>query len=827
VLRLHLEAEPVPNLLTDVQYAARMLRRNAGFAATMIAALSLGIAANTAIFSVVNKVLLEPLPYPDPDRLVQLMSKSPIGDQAVVSIPKYGVWMDLPWLFQYVAAYDFAGPDVNLTGDQFPQPLETARVSADYFRLFGLDIVVGRTFSNQEDRPGASRVTVISERLWRGRFNASTSLVGNIVSLDREAYKIIGVLAPGPAGDKPVDVWLPLQADLVGAGHMNRVRVTARMKPGVTLDMVNAELARSKARLLRRYPGAPLLFREEFTAIPLREALVGDVRSALVLLTGAVGFVLLIACANVGSLVLARGSRRTAEVAVRSALGAARSQVIRQLWTESMLIAIASSMVGLILGFGGVRGLLMLSPPDLPRIGANGSAIALDWRVFLFTLGVSLLSGVLFGLLPAMSASRADLISLVKDSPVQSGAGFRRGRGRAFPVVGQVALALVLLTGAGLLIRTFLATRITNRGFDEQNVLTAQMSLNGPQFERTRQVAGLVRKIGQQMKQGSGVVVATTSSLPLEAGLTIPFTAAHRDQSLVGRYHGTASWRSISPEYFNVFRIRLLRGRFFSDDDDQDSARVVLIDRAMMRRSWPEVDANPIGEFIVIGKGVGKDFEDTPRQIIGVVDEVREAGLRSEPMMYVPVAQLSDEMTARNNRALPITWVFRTSGDPASQSVIERELREAGGLPLGTVRTMHEIVAASSARTQFYLLLLSVFSVIALLLAAVGLYGVLTYSVQQRTREIGLRMALGADPGKIRKMVVWQGMRLALVGILVGIPVSLALTRVMVGTIFGVRPADPAVIAGVSMLLAAVAFIASYLPSMRATGVSPCESLRR
>lgn len=493
-----------------------------------------------------------------------------------------------------------------------------------------------------------------------------------------------------------------------------------------------------------------------------------------------------------------------------------------------MLVALVSGVAGLVLGFAGVRGLLVLSPPDLPRVGANGSALALDWRVFLFTLTVSVLSGILFGLMPAVSASRANLTSLVNDSPLQSGMGFRRGGERAVLVISEIALALVLLAGAGLLIRTFVVARTTVRGFDEQHVLTIQMSLNGPQFERTGQVAQLVRRVERQMKQNPAFsAVATTSSLPLEPSFTMPFTIPRHDQTLVGPYHGAAAWRSVSADYFAALRIRLLRGRLFSTGDDENSAGVVLINRMMMKKFWPEVDANPIGEFLVIGKGVSADSEDVPRQIIGVVDDVREAGLNREPMMYVPVAQLPDGLTARNNRVLPVTWVVRTTDDRISQATIERELREASGLPLGRVRTMHRVAAASSARAQFYVLLLTVFGVVALLLASVGLYGIISYSVAQRTREIGLRMALGAAPNDIRNMVIWQGMRLALLGIGVGIPVALALTRVMVSMIFGVKPWDPAVIAGVSLLLGGVALMASYLPSIRATEVSPCESLRR
>ncbi|HLJ51286.1 MAG TPA: ABC transporter permease [Bryobacteraceae bacterium] len=813
-------------VFSDIRHAARTLRRNAGFAVTTIAVLSLGIAANTAIFSVVNKVLLEPLPYPDPNRLVQLMSKSPLGDQAVVSIPKYLVWHDHALFIQDIAAYDTTGPSVNLTEGERSIPLPTARVSSEYFTAFGGSAMLGRTFASNDDQPTAPLVAMISHNLWRTRFRSDPALVGSLVSFDHEQYKIVGVLSPRFPTEKPFDLWLPLRAKPSGADHISRVRVVARLHPGVDVKAASQDIAGTMRWFIRQYPNAPLLFQEEFAAVPLRDALVGDVRPALFLLSGAVGFLLLIACANVASLVLARATRRAAEVAVRAALGASRKQLVRHLLTESMLIASVSSLVGLALGYLGVRGLLVLSPADLPRVGANGSAIAVDWRVFLFTLAVSLASGVLFGLLPALKASRTDLTSLVNETALQSGMGFRRSADRAVLVISEVALALVLLTGAGLLIRTFVATRTISRGFDEQHVLTVQMSLGGPYFARTVHVAELIHNVEHRMKQTPGVMaVATTSSLPLEPTVPLPFTVTRHDQTMVGRYHGAAPWRSVSPGYFDALQIRLLRGRLFTNDDNEHAARVVLINRMMMRKFWPEIDANPIGEFIIIGKGM-RELEDTPRQIVGIVSDVREAGLNREPMMYVPVAQLTDAITARDNRVLPVTWVIRTASDGIPQGFIEHSLREASGLPLGVVRTMHDVVAASSARATFYVLLLAVFSGVALLLAAAGLYGVLSYSVQQRTREIGLRMALGAGPGNIRNMVVWQGMRLALMGIGIGIPAALALTRVLVSMIFGIQPWDPLVMTVVCTLLTGIAFLAAYLPSLRATAVNPSDSLR-
>jgi len=812
-----------------MRQAGRLLRRSPGFTATAVAAIALGIGACTAIFSVVNRVLLEPLPYPQPDRLVQLMSTSLVGDQSVASIPKFVTWRDHTRAFEYMAAYDIGGPSVSLTEGDLPEALRTARVSADYFRLFGARLELGRSFSTQEDQPGGGRVAVISDGLWRARFGGNGGLVGRNISVEYQDYKVVGVVAPGFRMDPPADVWLPLQADASAGDHMSRVRVAARLMPGMSLDEAARNLGSTMRWFTHTFPNAPMLYGEQFTAIPLRDAVVGDVKPALFLLVGAVAFVLLVSCANVANLVLARSTRRAREIAIRAALGAKRKQIASQLLAESALLALSGGVVGLVLGYLGVRELLAISPGEIPRIGANGAEITLDWRVFLFTLGVSVATGVLFGLIPAIHASRADVGSLVKDGAAQSGMGFRRSRGRSALVIGEIALALVLLAGAGLLIRTFTAMRTVNRGFDEQNVLTMEMSLGSPQFQKTAAVAQLVRVAERRIGRVPGVAaVATTCALPLEPTLIMPFWAIERDRSVVGRYHGAAAWRSVSPEYFDAFHSRLLRGRVFTDADNEDAAGVVVINHAMMRRYWPEVEANPIGQFLSIGEGMGKGMRDAPREIIGVVADVKDAGLNLEPMMYVPVAQLPDGLNARNNRVLPIKWVVRSAGMARVPfAAVQQQLKEAsGGLPVERVRTMHEVLAASSARTAFYMMLLTVFAGLALLLAAVGLYGLMAYSVQQRTAEIGIRMALGAAPQDVRNMVVWQGMRLAVLGIGAGIPAGLALTRVMDSMIVGIRTWDPAVFAAVAALLGLVALVASYVPSLRATRVDPVDALR-
>ena len=814
---------------SDIVHAARILRRSPAFTAMAMGAIALGIGACTAIFSVVNKVLLEPLPYPEPDRLVQLMSTSPIGTQSVVSIPKYLTWRDRTRVFEYLAAYDIAGPSVSLTQSDRPEPLQTARVSADYFRLFDARAEVGRTFDSREDGAGGPRVAVISHALWRQRFGGNPALVGGRISIEQHDYLVIGVLAPGFHTDPPADLWLPLKADESERDHMSRVRVAGRLLPGVTLEKAQDAVAATIGPFIGRYRDAPLLYRETFTAIPMRDALVGDVRPALYLLAGAVTFVLLISCANVANLLLARSTRRTREIAIRAALGAERSAIVRQLLTESMLLAVGGGLLGLALGWAGVHELLAFSPGEIPRVGANGAAIALDGRVFLFTLAVSAMTGLLFGLLPALSASRADLASLVKDSASQSGMGFRRNLGRPALVVVEMALALILLAGAGLLIRTFTAQRAVNRGFDEQNVLTLEMSLGSARFERTEAVAQMVRDAERRLRHVPGVAaVATTSSLPLEPSLMMPFTSMERDQRLVGRYHGAAAWRSVSPEYFDAFRIRLLRGRAFTEADDGTAAPVAIINHAMLRKYWPEVDANPIGEFIQIGQRMGPGLEDLPRQIIGVVGDLREAGLNLEPMLYIPVLQVPDGLNARNNGLLPLTWVVRSSGTvPLPGLAVQEALRSAsGGLPLERIRTMHQVVGASSARTAFYTLLLGVFAGMALVLATVGLYGLMAYSVEQRAVEIGIRMALGAAPHDVRNMVLWQGARLGAMGIAVGVPAAVMLARVMNGLIVGMRGRDPVVFAGVAGALAVVAMLASYVLSLRATRVNPVEVLR-
>jgi putative ABC transport system permease protein len=815
------------SLLQDIRYAGRTLRRSPGFAITAILALALGIGANTAIFTVVNTVLLQPLAYPEPERLVQLELSSPEGNGNITSIPKFMVWRKQSQVFQDVAAYDLGGPGVNLTGGDRPEQLKGVHVSAGFFRVFGARLVAGRTFSADEDRPGGPALVVITGGLWR-RFGADPNLVGKSLTLGDEAYTVTGILDPSFASDPPADIYIPLRADPNSSEQAHYLRAAARLKPGISLEQAKAAMNQAAEEYKRKFPGT-MGPKESFTAEPLRDTVVGDVRKSLLVLVGAVSFVLLIACANVANLLLARATIRKREIAIRAAIGAGRGALIRQLLTESVLLSLAGGLLGLGLGYLGVRALLAINPGNIPRIGERGSAVLLDWRVLVFTFGVAALTGILFGLVPALNASRADLNLTLKESGQRAGGGLRQNKARSILVVVEMGLALVLLVGAALLLRTFLVLRGVNPGFDAHNVLTMQMSLTGKRFETAAGVNQLVREAERRVGSLPGVIsFASTCFLPLEGGFGLPFTIEGRPLPEGQPFHGGGSWRTVSPRYFEVFRIPLLRGRMFTDRDDGGGAPVVLINEGLAKQFWEKSDA--VGQRITIGKGIGPQFEEPPREIIGIVGDVRNQGLNNnpDPIMYVPVAQVKDGVTALNNRIIPITLAIRTNVEPNSLSKeIQEELRVAsGGLPVARVRSMELVRGESTSRTDFNMTLLVIFAGVALLLAAIGIYGLIAYSVQQRTQEIGIRMALGASLQDVRKMVVKQGMTLALIGVLLGVGAALGLTRLMTSLLYGVKTSDPVVLVSAAVALGAVALLATYVPARRASRVDPIVSLR-
>jgi predicted permease len=618
-----------------------------------------------------------------------------------------------------------------------------------------------------------------------------------------------------------------LQADPNSVDQAHYLQGTARLKSGVTLEQARSAMKNAAEEFRRKFPDK-LDPKESASVEPLRDTVVGDVRLALLVLLGAVGLVLLIACANVANLLLARATIRKREIALRAALGAGRSRIIAQLLTESLMLSLAGGVMGLVLGYVGVRALIAINPGDIPRIGEHGAAVGLDWRVALFTLGVSLLTGILFGLIPAFSAARSDLNATLKESGSRAGTGLRHNKARSILVVTEMALALVLLVGASLLIRTFSSLRTVDPGFNTHNVLTMQMSLNGARFEKSAGTAQVVREAERRIAALPGAeAVAASCCTPLQGGLDLPFNIAGRAPT-EGPYNGDVQWRDVSPEYFKALHIALIRGRVFTETDTANSAHVVLINEAMAKKFWPKEE--PIGQVITIGKGVGPEFEEPSRQIVGIVASVRETGLNEPdvPAIYVPISQVTDGMTALQNRVIPLSWFIRTSAQPFSLSAaIQKELQAAsGGLPVAHIRSMDDVVIESTARANFNMTLLTIFAAIALLLAAIGIYGLMAYSVQQRTQEIGIRMALGASSENVRKMVVVQGMILALIGVFIGAAGSLALTRSMASLLYGVKAWDPIVLVSAAVLLSVIALFATYIPARRASRVDPIVSLR-
>ena len=802
-------------MFRDLQFAGRLLRRSPGFTATAVAALALGIGANTAIFSVVNAVLLRPLPYPDPDRLVQLRGSTPGGDYNPTSIPRFLAYRAATGVFQDVTAYDWnGGSGVNLgSGDQVEQ-VRGEHVSLAYFQLFGARFTLGRPFLEAEDLPGGGHVVVLSGGLWQRRFGADPGILGQSILLGGDPYTVVGVVSPAFAPDPPADLWLPLQADPNTTNHAFFVYCAARLRPGVTLQQAKAALRIVADEFRRKYPGArgP---KTTFTAQLLRDNVTGDVRPALLVLLAAVACLLLIACANVASLLLARATGRSREIAIRAALGATRRRIASQLLTESLLLASLGGILGLLLGAAGVRALLAINPGNIPRLSSPESL--LDLRVLVFTLAVTVLTGILFGLAPALQVSRTGLIATIKR---------RHQRVRGAMVIGEVALAVVLLTGAGLLLRTFDALRREPAGFDARNVLTFETSLNGGRFEKSEAVIDMVRRAEESLRAIPGVqAVTVTPSVPLEASIGMTYNIDGRPPG-PNLFHGGASWRPVTPGYFDTFRIPILNGRGFTARDNSAAPLAVVISQSMALHEWPH--ENALGRTISIYGGAD-DLNQMHCQIVGIAADVHQDGLHEQAgaVIYQSLAQLSDPEMAILRRVVPLSWAIRTRPSPLTLApLVEREIRRAAGLPVAHIRAMEQVSAQSLAGDRFNTLLMALFAGTAILLAAIGLYGLMAFTVQQRTLEFGIRLALGADGPRLRNLVVRQAMTLAFSGIVIGLAAAFGLTRLMGAILFGVQPRDPLVFASVPVLLGAVTLAASYLPAQRAVKLEPLSAQR-
>jgi len=722
---------------------------------------------------------------------------------------------------------------MNFTGASFPEQLRSGRVSADFFKLTSAPVIFGRTFLQEEDRPNGPRVTVISRRLWETRFNSDPNIAGKSISLGSEPYTIVGVLGDfdfREFGPTP-QVWVLFQFDPNTADQGHYFQALGRLKPGVTLQQADARLNASAADYRKKFPDG-IGPQNSFGVRSIRDRIVGnETRQSLLIYGGAVSFVLLIACANVANLLLVRATGRRREIAIRAAIGGSRGRIIRQLLTESVLLSLVGGLLGLFVGWAGIRALLSVNTAGLPRVGENGANVGLDWMVVAFTIAVSLLTGLIFGLIPALQSSKTDLTTTLKESAGRSGTGFRQNKVRSTLVVVEVALALVLLIGSALLIRTAIALGRVDPGFDTHNVLTLKMSLKGAQYEKAEAVEQVVRNGVEKLRAIPGVVNASaTCCVPLEGGYGLGFLIVGRPLAAdsQGQNHGGAGWMTVSPGYFEVFKISVTRGRTLNERDTSTSTPVVLINEAMARQYWPKAD--PLSDRLIIGKGAMREFaSEGERQIIGVVADIKSNGLDSEPQpqMFIPQAQVPDAANALNVSLTPISWVVRTQVPTQSlSSTIQDQLRQVTGLPVSDVRSMDEIAARSVSRQKFNMWVMTVFGGCALLLAAIGIYGLMAYSVEQRTQEIGIRLALGAQASQVRKMIVTQGMVLALVGVAIGLAAAFGLARLITTFLFGVTAKDPLVFAGVPVLLAGVAFFAVWLPARRASKVDPLIALR-
>jgi predicted permease len=667
--------------------------------------------------------------------------------------------------------------------------------------------------------------------LWRNRLGADPQIVGRNILLNNQPYSVVGIMPKGFESSPPMDVWLPLQADPASTNQGHYLAAAARLKPDVSIEQARGAMKVLGERF--RAQNAKWMDPTESVAVvPMKDSMVEDVRLALLILLGAVGFVLLIACANVANLLLARAAVRQKELAIRAAIGASRWRVVRQLLTESVILAGAGAVLGFAIGAAGVRALLMVAPGNIPRLtetdGLNQTLPLLDWRVAGFTIGIAVLTAILFGLFPALSFSNPDLASTLKEGG-RTGGGAMGRRSRAFLVVTEVALALVLVTGATLLIRTFSGLRSANPGLNPHNVLVLETSLAGGTFDSTAKVDQFVRQMTPRLEALPSVQSAASAiMLPLSGtDVDLPFNIAGRPASKSG-YDGDEQWRSVSAHYFQALQIPLLRGRVFTESDSGGAPPVVIINQAMVKKYWKGQD--PVGQVIAIGRGLGPQFEDPPRQVVGIVGTVRETGLDAvnQGVMYIPQSQVAEGITKLASGLLPLSWAIRSAGDPlALRAAAEREFRAVDGMITPAhERTMDQMIADSLSRQNFNALLLTIFAAIALLLAAIGIYGLMSYSVEQRLQEIGIRVALGASRADVLRLMVLQGMKLAAIGIVLGLGAAYGATRVLSTLLFGVRANDPYTFVAVAVMVAIVAMVASMVPARRAAGVAPSVALR-
>jgi len=797
------------NLLHDLRYGFRMLRKRPGFTAVAVVTLALGIGANTAIFSVVNAVLLRPLPFVDPDRLMLFYGTNRqmgFSGPFIVCDPDYRDWKSQSSVFGQIGA--FQRRPFNLTGAGDPERLQGSVFDAGLFSLLGVHPALGRAFTDEEQKPGHDDVMVIGNELWQRRFGSDPSVLGRVVHLDGKSRTVIGVMPPGFRFPDQTEVWTPLVLTSDCSNAFNQV--IARLNPGVSVRQAAEDAGAIFRQLSEGHPQRDAV--SDMTVVPLQESMVSKTKPLLLILLGAVSLVLLIACANVANLLLARAAGRQREMAIRRALGASRRRIVTQLLVESVILAVLGGALGVLVAVWGLEGLLAFLPPGVPR----AENIGIDVWVLAFALAVSLLSGIIFGLAPALHSSKTDLSRSLKEGERSVSDSRSRRRVRGLLVVSEFALAMVLLVSAGLLIKSFVRLTEVKPGFDARNVLTMNVLLPPSRYSKPADMTNFYRTAIERFQNVPGVRAAgAVFGLPLgDMSIRGDFTVEEQPPPAAGV---TASKLVVSSGYFKAMGIPLVSGRFFTDEDIDTTAQVVIISENLAEMFWPGEDP--------IGKRLQPGFRSKPTcTVAGVVANVHQNGFAKDAPLAIYMPDTQAPVFLLNAAA----FVVRTEVAPQSlANTFRRELQEVDKeLPLFDVRTMEQLVTRSVSEPRFNMVLLAVFACLALALASIGIYGVMAYSVAERTREIGIRMAMGAQAEDVLKLVLKQGTMLIVMGLGLGLAAAFALTRVISSFLFGVRATDPATFAGVAMLLGAVALLACYIPARRATKVDPMVALR-